>query len=479
MNKKGVFSNMIWRLAERFAAQGVTLLVSIILARLLEPEVYGTVALVTIIIGVLQVFLDGGFSSALVQKKDADDLDFSSVFYFNVVFGLALYVLLYFAAPRIAAFYDNSELTAIIRVLGLTLIIYSLKSVQQAYVSRNLLFKKFFYSTLGGTIGAAVVGIYMAYKGYGVWALVAQHLFNMFVDTVILWFTVGWRPKAVFSMSRLLRLLKFGWKMLVSGLVDTLYGELRQLVIGKMYTSEDLAYYNQGKKYTETIVQNINSSISSVLFPVLANVQNDVDQVRNITRRAIKVSTFLFMPAMMGIAVCAKPLVALVFTEKWLPCVPYMRVFCFIFAFYPIHTANLSAIQAMGRSDLFLKLEIIKKIVGLTGMLLTISFGPLAMAYSMLVTSVMNQIINAWPNKKLLGYSYIEQVKDMLPQICLSLVMGGAVYAVSYMGLSDVLTLLIQIPLGVVIYIVGSKVFHIDSFEYLVSICRQFLSAKK
>ena len=479
MNKKSVFSNMIWRLAERFAAQGVTLLVSIILARLLEPEVYGTVALVTIIISVLQVFLDGGFSSALVQKKDADDLDFSSVFYFNVVFGLALYVLLYFAAPRIAAFYDNSELTAIIRVLGLTLIIYSLKSVQQAYVSRNLLFKKFFYSTLGGTIGAAIVGIYMAYQGYGVWALVAQHLFNMFADTVILWFTVSWRPKAVFSMSRLLRLLKFGWKMLVSGLVDTVYGELRQLVIGKMYTSEDLAYYNQGKKYTETIVQNINSSISSVLFPVLANVQNDVEQVRNITRRAIKVSTFLFMPAMMGIAVCAKPLVALVFTEKWLPCVPYMRVFCFIFAFYPIHTANLSAIQAMGRSDLFLKLEIIKKIVGLTGMLLTISYGPLVMAYSMLVTSVMSQIINAWPNKKLLGYSYIEQVKDMLPQICLSLVMGSAVYAVSYMGLSDVLTLLIQIPLGVVIYIVGSKEYHIDSFDYLVSVCRQFLSAKK
>lgn len=473
MKENTVISGFFWRLAERFGAQGVTLLVSIILARLLNPEVYGTVALITVITTILQVFLDAGFSSALIQKKDADEVDFSSVFYFNIVFGLIIYGLLFFISPLIANFYNMPELTPVIRVLGLTLIVFSVKSVQQAYVSRHLLFKKFFLATLGGTVGAAVVGIVIAYHGGGVWALVAQHLFNMFIDTVILWFTVKWRPKAVFSWTRLKILLRYGWKLFASHLLDVVYGDLRQLIIGKMYTKSDLAYYNQGSKYTHAIVTSINSSLDSVLLPVMSNVQDSVEKVRYMTRKAIKTSTFLMMPIMMGIAVCGGPIVDLLLTSKWLPCVPYLRIFCFTYAFYPLHTANLNAIKALGRSDLFLKLEIVKKIVGLIALFSTIWFGPMVMAYSLLVTSVASQIINSWPNKSLLGYSYLDQLKDMLPQIMLSVGMGAIVFSVTFLRLNDILTLLIQIPLGVIVYFGGAKLFHIESMEIMFGLLRQ------
>lgn len=479
MNSRTTFTNFFWRFMERCGAQAVTFVVSIILARLLEPKVYGMVALITVITSILYVFLDGGFSTALIQKKDADDLDFSSTFYFNVVFGVVLYILLFICAPRIAGFYRMYELVPVIRVLGLTLIIFSLKSVQQAYVSRHLMFKKFFFATLGGTIGAAFIGIFMAYKGFGVWALVLQHLFNMTADTLILWIMVKWKPIRAFSFSRLKKLLQFGWKMLASGLLDVTYNNLRQLIIGRMYTASDLAFYNKGNQFPNILVTNINSSIDSVLLPTMANHHENVSAVKSMTRRAIKTSTFLLMPMMMSLAVCAKPLIELILTEKWLPCVPYLRIFCFTYSFYTIHTANLNAIKALGRSDLFLKLEIIKKIMGFTVLACTIWWGPLIMAYSLLLTSVLSQIINSWPNKKLLDYSYFEQVKDMLPQIGLSCLMGALVFCVTLFKLSDISTLLIQMPLGLLIYVIGSKIFHIDSYEYIISIVNQYIPRKK
>lgn len=479
MSSTNVITNFFWRFLERCGAQGVTFIVSIVLARLLEPTVYGTVALVTIFTTIMQVFVDSGMGNALIQKKDADDLDFSSVFYFNMAMCSVLYLIMFFAAPFIASFYRMPELTAIVRVLSLVVVISGVKNVQQAYVSRHLMFKRFFFSTLGGTIGAAVIGIAMAYLGFGVWALVAQMLFNAAVDTTILWITVKWRPKKMFSFQRLKSLFSYGWKLLVSSLIDTVYNDLRQLIIGKKYSSGDLAYYNQGKKFPQLIVTNINTSIDSVLLPTMSKAQDDMAAVRSMTRRAIKTSTFLMMPAMIGLAVCAEPLVQLILTEKWLPCVLFLRIFCITYAFYPIHTANLNAIKAMGRSDLFLKLEIIKKTVGIIAILITMWISVQAMAYSFLVTTILNQIINSWPNKKLLNYSYFEQVKDMLPQILLSLGMGAAIYAVSFLHLSASLTLLIQIPLGVLVYWGGSKIFHVESYTYIIEMVKNFKKRKK
>ena len=474
-NRKAVFSNLIWRFMERCGAQLVSVVVSFVLARMLDPAVYGLVAKVTIITSIMLVFVDSGMANSLIQKKDPDDLDFSSVFFFNVAFCLVLYVGLFFAAPLIAEYNGQPELTAIVRVLGLTVVVAGVKNVQQAYVSKTMQFKRFFFATLGGTAVSAAVGIAMAYKGFGVWALVAQQLSNVTINTCVLWLTVGWRPKAMFSLERLRALLGYGWKLLASGLLDTVYNKLREIFIAVFYTDTDLAFYNRGNALPNLIVENINSSIDSVLLPVLSAEQDHAEQVREMTRRAIKVSSYIIMPLMMGLAVCAEPFVRFFLTEKWLPCVPYLRIFCFTYSFYPLHTANLNAIKAMGRSDLFLILEIVKKAVGITALLLTMRLGVYPMALSLLATSVLSQIINAWPNSRLLNYSYLRQLADLLPTIMLAAAMGACVYPVPLLGLSDIVTLVIQVPLGVLVYVLGSKLLRIDSFEYLMSIVKKLV----
>ena len=467
-------SNFIWRFAERCGAQLVTFIVSIVLARILVPEDYGTIALVTVFTAILQVFVDSGLGTALIQKKNADETDFSSVFYFNFTMCLVLYAGMFVAAPFIADFYEDSSLTAVIRVLSLTIVISGVKGIQQAYVSRNMLFKRFFFATIGGTIFSAFVGIGMAYAGFGVWALVTQQLSNMTIDTLILWITVKWRPQRKFSWARLKGLLGFGWKLLISSLLDTVYNNFRNLIIGKMYSSSDLAFFNQGDKFPKVIVTNINISIDSVLLPTMSNAQDNPERIKQMTRRAIKTSTYIMAPLMMGLAFCAEPIVRLVFTDKWLPCVPFLRIFCITYMFWPVHTANLNAIKAMGRSDMFLKLEIVKKIFGMILLLSTMWFGVMAMAYSLLLSSVISQIINSWPNRKLLGYGYLEQVKDFAPGILLAVGMGVCVYFVGYLPFSTLTTLLIQIIVGATIYIGVSALLKLEEFEYLLGMVKSF-----
>lgn len=477
--RKQVVNNFLWRFFERCGAQGVTFVVAIVLARLLDPAVYGTVALVMVFTNIMQVFIDSGMGNALIQKKNADDLDFSSMFYFNLVICISLYLLLFFSAPLIASFYQKPELIPVVRVLGLTLIISGLKNVQQAYVSRKMMFKRFFFATLGGTIGAAAIGIYLAWRGYGVWALVAQYLFNATIDTVILWLTVKWRPKRMFSFQRLKVLFRYGWKLLVSGLIDKVYDNLRALIIGKMYTSEDLAFYQKGNAYPATFTETVNSSLNSVLFPVMSQAQDEPEKVRDIMRKTIKTSTFIIMPMMFGLAACAEPLIRLLMTEKWLPCVPFMRIFCAYYAFYPIHTTNLNAIKAMGRSDLFLILEIVKKVFGLLTVVATMWFGVMAMAIGLLVLSVIEQIINSWPNRKLVGYSYLRQLMDILPAFLISLAMAGAVYCVSLLGLNDLLTVVIQVAVGILLYVALSYILRIDTFDYLLNTVKSYFKKSK
>lgn len=477
--KQKIFSNFIWRFAERCGAQAVKLIVELVLARFLLPDDYGTIALVTVFITILNVFVDSGLGNALIQKKNADDLDFSSVFYFNLIWCFILYLLLFAFAPVISIFYGIPELTVIVRVLGITVLISGLKNVQQAFVSRNMLFKKFFFATLGGTFGAAILGITMAYFGFGVWALVAQQLFNTAMDTLILWITVKWRPKKVFSVQRLKVLFNYGWKLLASGLLETIYNNIRSLVTGKLYTASDLAFYNQGDKLPNIIVGNINNSIDSVLLPVMSNEQDNVEQIKEITRKSIKISTYVMAPLMMGLAVTADTLIVLILTEKWLPCVFFLKIFCVTYMFQPIHTANLNAIKALGRSDLFLKLEVWKKVVGLILLCSTMWISVEAMAYSSFVSGILAQIINSWPNKKLLNYSYLEQLKDIIPSILLAVFMGVCIYSISLLHLNHILLLTIQIVLGASIYIVGSIIVKIDSFQYLWGIVKSILKRSK
>lgn len=475
MGNSTIIKNFFWRFAERCGAQIVTFVVSIVLARILTPEDYGTIALITVFTSILQVFVDSGLGTALIQKKDADDLDFSSVFYFNFVICMILYLGMFLLAPYIALFYGDKSLTLIIRVLSLTIVISGVKGIQQAYVSRNMMFKRFFFSTLGGTLISAILGIGIAYTGGGVWALVVQQLSNAAIDTLILWITVKWRPKKIFSRTRLKGLLSFGWKLLVSTLLETVYNNLRNLIIGKMYSSTDLAFYNQGDKFPLAIVSNINSSIDSVLLPTMSKLQDSHEQIKHITRRAIKISTYILAPLMMGLAFCADTVVKLVLTDKWLPCVPFLQIFCITYMFWPIHTANLNAINAMGRSDLFLKLEVVKKIVGITILVSTMWFGVKIMAYSLLVVTVLCMLINSWPNRKLLGYSFVEQMKDIFPAIGLAVFMGCIIIFLGRIPLPLVVRLTIQIVIGATIYIGLSAVLRLEAFEYLMNLIRPVL----
>lgn len=483
--KQKTISGLFWSFMERIGAQLISFIVSIVLARLLDPAHFGIIAIVNIFINILNIFVNSSFSRALVQKKDADDLDFSSVLYFNIVFSIVLYAGLFFASPFIASFYKDELLTPILRVMGLSLLILSVKSVQHAYVSRQMQFKKFFWATLGGTLTSAIIGIYMAYKGFGVWALVAQYLSNHLIDTIVLIFMVKWRPKLMFSFKRLKGLLSYGWKVLLSGLISAIYEDIRGLIIGKRYSSEDLAYYDRGRKFPSLIAININSSITSTMLPVASKLQDNKALLKQLVRKSITISAYLMMPFMFGLAVVAKPLVLLLLGEVWLPCVPFIQIMCINFALLPIQTANLQAIYGTGRSDIALKLEIIKKSFGLLMVLLTFRIGVTAIALGTTVSAVFASIVNSFPNKKLLGYSYFEQIKDILPYVAMSAVMVGGVFLVSLIPIPSTTVMLqisilaLQVLVGAIIYIALSIIFKVKSFYYIINIIKPFLKKLK
>lgn len=471
--KEKTMSGMLWRFAERCGAQGVTFLVSVLLARILSPDDYGIIAMVTVFITISQVFVDSGLGTALIQKKNSDDIDFSTVFYFNIILCCVLYVIVFISAPYIAKFYMKPELTNVLRVLGITIIISALKNVQQAYVSKKMLFKKFFFATLGGTVFAAILGIIIALLGGGVWALVIQQITNVLIDTLILWITVRWRPKKTFSFIRLKRLLSYGWKVLISSLITTIYMNLRQLIIGKVYSSSELAYYNKGYQFPNLFVTNINSSIDSVLLPAMSNEQDNVARVKQITRLSIRVSSYVMWPLMCGLCVIANPLVLILLTEKWIEVAPFLQIFCFALVLEPIQTANLNAIKAMGRSDILLKIEMVKKMIGIIILFLSVQFGVFYIAIGVLLYSVLASIINSFPNRILLGYGYLEQVKDILPSIGLSITMMLVILPFQMWVENSYLRLVLQILIGGIFYVGCSHIFSFDPYLYIKNIISQ------
>lgn len=477
--KISVLSGLMWRYAERCGAQIIQFVVQIILARLLTPSDYGIIGLITVFISISLVFAQSGLGQALVQRKNIDNVEFSTVFYFSLTFSVVLYGILFFCSPVIAHFYNEPILTSIVRAQGVTVIIGAANSVQQAYVQKTMQFRRFFWSTLGGTLASAVVGIYMAYRGYGVWALVGQQISNQLINTIILWFTVKWRPQIVFSIKKAKQLFSYGWKLLCSSLIDTIYNNIYSLIIGKFYSSTDLGYYNRGKQFPVLIIQNINSAIDSVMFPVMAEAQDERKRLKAMVRRSIVTSTFLIFPAMAGLASIAKPLTIILLTEKWLPAVPFIQFCCFTYAFWPIHTANLQAIKALGRSDIFLKLEILKKIVGVIILVITIPFGLYIMMIGRCIGTVISSIINAFPNKKLLGYSYIEQLKDMLPSFILSIVMAAVVLVIGMISLNVFLKMIVQIVVGISVYMAMAKAFKVECFEYILQMILSFKRQNK
>lgn len=468
--KVKIFSSLMWKFLERGGTQGIQFILQLFLARLLTPKDYGTIALITIFINIAKVFIDSGFNTALIQQKEIDEEDISSVFYISLIVAITMYIILYFIAPLIANFYRIKELIVIIRVLSLTLIIGVFNSIQGAIVSRRMEFKNFFFSNLGAIIVSGIIGIILAYKGFGVWTLVWQQLISQIVTFAILYLMVKWRPKLLFSIKKIRKLFSYGSKLLCSALIDKIYGNIFGLIIGRVYSSTILAYYNRGNMFPYIFVENFNGSIQAVIFPALASVQHDKERVKELMRRAITTSSFIVFPAMFGLIAIAEPIIKLILTDKWLPCVPYLRVFCLSYALWPVHTANLQAINALGRSDIFLKLEIVKKIVGISILLVTSRYSPYAMALGVVFSGIISSFINSYPNKRLLNYSYLEQIKDILPSFLLSLVMGVITYSITLLKFSDLLTIAIQIFLGTIIYILLSYLFKVECFIYLLNI---------
>ena len=473
-SKKNVITSLLWKFLERGGVQGIQFVLQIILARILSPEDYGVLAILMAFIAIANVFVQSGLNTALIQKRDVDEIDFSSVFWLSLFISILLYIFLFFFAPIIAKFYHKDILVPVLRVLAITLFFGALNSVQNAMVSKTMQFKRFFFSSTFGVLGSGIVGIFCAKLGFGVWALVIQQLTSNFLISIILWFTVKWRPKFVFSIKKVRCLFSFGWKLLCSTILETAYNQIYNLIVGKTFSDIDLGYFSRGEQFPATIANNLNGSIQSVMLPTLSSHNDNYEEMKRITRRSIEVSSFVLWPCMMGLAAISKPLVQILLTDKWLPCVPYLQLACLSFALYPIHTANLTAINAMGRSDLFLKLEIIKKIVGCLVIVVTLPFGLTVMAIGRVVSGVTATFINAFPNKKILGYSYVEQVKDILPSMCLSFIMAIVVYRIDFLPMKPISILLIQVVSGVIIYVMLAKLFKLEIYQYFIVTIKEF-----
>lgn len=470
--KEKVIKGLQWKFMERIGVQGVQFIVQIILARLLLPEEYGTVALITIFIAVANVFVQSGFGSALVQQKEVDELDCNSVFYFNLAISFILYIILFLFAPLISRFYETPILSTVLRMQSLILILGAFNTVQNSIVQREMKFQKLFKVSLGASIVQGIVGITMAYNQCGVWSLVLSTLAGSLATTIILWVVMEWKPKLQFSIKRLKILFKFGSKLLASSLIDTIYNNMYSLIVGKIYNQEMLAYYNRGQNIPNLLVTNINSSIDGVLFPALSSYQEDKGRLKDLVRRSIVTSSFLIFPMMAGLIVVSKPLTIIILTEKWLPSVPFMQLSCIAFAMWPIHTANLQAIKAIGRSDIFLKLEVLKKVIGVVTVIITIPFGIYAMIIGSVINSIVSTFINAYPNKKLLNYSFIEQWKDIMPSLIISILMAATIYSIGFLNLGNYTTIIMQVILGIIIYTLIAWISKLECFNYLLTVIK-------
>lgn len=467
--KQKTISGFAYKFLERAGAQAVKFIVSLVLARILLPEEYGKIAIVLLLINFLDVFVTYGFGNSLIADKNSDDVDFSTCFYFGIIISLLVYGLLFVFSDSLAEFFETPSLSIVFKVMGLRIPIAAVNSVQQAYVSKNMMFKKFFISTSIGTVLSGVIAIVMAYNNFGIWALVEQYLGNVVCDTICLWIIVGWRPIKAFSLNSLKRIYNYGWKILVVGLIDRGYTELRSVIIAKKYSSSDLAYYDKGNQFPGTILSVIEPTVNGVLFPALSQCQDDQDRMRNVTRRMIMTSCYILFPIMIGLICVAKPLVIVLLKEKWLPCVVFLQLGCIGNMLRPLQFINNCVIKASGNSGLLLKLNIVKKTIGIVLLIISIQYGVVGIALSLVITDLISTMINIFPNRTILKYGYRKQFLDIVSSSIISIGMGIVIFPIKFLPFSPIVILIIQIVLGVMIYWFLSKITHNEIYEYLLS----------
>lgn len=454
-----VVNGTIWSFLEKASTQFVSFFVTLVLARLLTPDDYGTIALLQIFIVVANVIVDSGFGQALVRKKNAADVDFNSVFYLSLLLSAFAYGVLFLAAPWIARFYSSQELVPILRVMALTIVFNAINAVQNAELNRKMLFHLSFRISLVSVICSGGVGIFCAFYGLGPWAIVAHTISASVVGVVARWFIIAWRPRLMFSFNAAKVLFSFSWKMMVSQFINVLYANAYGLIIGKVYSRSDLSFTQKGAALPVMIMDSINGILMRVSFPALSKIQDDIPRVRNAMRKMIMCSTYLVFPLMTGVAVCADSLVALLFGAQWIPIVPYVQLACFSYALHPFSTINLQAIVALGRSDLFLYLEIIKKVIGLLVVIISYKWGVFWFVFcTSMIIGPLSVVINNWPNRGLLNYTVRMQIRDVAAPAGLCVVMGGIVYGVglAFPGTSSgcwlCAKLMTQVVVGAMVY---------------------------
>lgn len=468
VNKNNILSSLIWKLLEGGGVQFLQIVIQILLARMLSPNEFGTMAVLLVFISLAQVFIDGGFSIALIQKKNTDELDYSSIFIFSLLISLLLYLLLFFLAPTISIFYQDIDLIIFLRILGLILFPGALNTVQYAYVSKNLLFKKSAISSLFSTLISGIIGIISALNGLGIWALIAQRISYSIINSLFLLIILKWQPKFIFSLSRVRKLFSYGGNILASNLLFRFYLELRTLLIGRFYDSSLLGFYHRGDQMPRVLVNGVDGAIQSVILPSLSVFQDDSQKIKKIVRRSVKTSTYIIFPILFGLAAVSHNFTYVVLGEQWLPSVPYLIIFCFAHSLTPVHGISQQPARAMGRSDIIFKTEIIKRIIGMVLIVITLPFGIIAIAIGFLFEKILEVFINAYPNNFLISYSFKELLNDISSSFFQALLMGIVVYIFNFLNISLILKLFIQIAIGGILYILLSIIFKNESMYYLI-----------
>lgn len=463
--KEKVLSSFVWQLLQRVLTQLISFCVSVVLARMLAPEDFGVVALAGMLIILIGSFIDTGIGTALIQKKDADELDYNTVFYTNIVLSSTVYVVIFFLAPLLGTLFNSPQIIPVIRVMSLGMPIGALSGVHSSMVSKNLAFKKFFFSTLSGSLLSAVVGLSMVLLGCGVWALVGQNLVSNIANTIVLLLIVHWRPKRMFSKERFKSLFSYGWKLTASNLIGTFFSQMKGYAIGLKYTTADLAYYNRGEGVPGILYNNISSSINTVLFPALSKLQDDKIAIRRALSKTMQTASFVLMPGLLGLAAVSDNFVQIVYTSKWMAVVPFMQVICLMNCFDLLGAANIQALKAVGRADTLLKLEVYKKPLMVTILVICMFISPLAIAIGQFFYSLIALAINAYPNRKYIDYPLKDQFLDISKSFFSSVVMAFIVYFLGKLSFNIYLLLILQILVGILVYVLLSMKFNKVVFQ--------------
>lgn len=477
--KNKTIKGTIWSFANAIGGQGVTFVVGLVLARLLSPEEYGLIGIITIFISVFNCLIDSGISNAIIRKKDATEEDFNTAFIANLVFSLFFFVVMFAFAPLIASFFNSPILSDLTRVMSIVVVINASRLVHSALLIKNVDFKTNTYCSLISGISSGIIGIGMAMQNYGIWSLVGQQVSRQLLYACCLWYFTKWTPRMQFSYSRFKELWSFGWKLMASSLLNTCWNQVYQVVIGKCYSPSTLGLYTRALQFVSICADNLNQVLQSVSYPVLCKLQDDKEMLKDGYRRFIQMSMAITFPLMLGLAVCSKPLILLTIGEKWLICVPFLQVLCLLYLLNPLHSINLNMLQVLGRSDLFLKLEIIKKGIAIGPILVGVFYDIMPMLYASVVASIISLFVNTYYSKRLLNYGVKEQIVDIYPSLFIAIVMALIILPIQYLPMNNILILLFQILFGIISYFLLSRLFNRKQYDEVVSICLTLCSKIK